>query len=483
MTQNSSNPCVLQGSQHLTYRIVVGFFIVGSLAHLWLADAAQESWLVSNVIFIVGLLFLAWRGGALGWLLCAVAKAISLMFLRDHLTQSMVLLFIASAGAFFMSWEGCQNKQKVRQSPPDNHRTTPDIRAFLDVCRAITVLVYALAGLHKLNRDFLSPTLSCATYGFTKLTDYWNLPADILAESWLPLLAFLVIATEFSIAILYLCGLRRPAWWQAVAFHIPLTLTMAPAYAFVMLAGHAAFLRTEDFRDLRAVFRQFLGWIASTALALTAVSLYLHDAWPEWSMVPKEALLWALLITCTLLIARHGLARTPHVFATFSRHFLTDRPGKIALIFSVLFAVNGLLPYVGLRFSHTGAMVSNLRIDRGCWNSLVFPESLRITDDYIRIDNAHLAEPGFLPEYETILLEKLWSPPQLLQIRRNWCKPALQPIYLEGTFRGRAFVIEDLCDAQPLPFANDGILGVEMFKNSLRFQKNLLKQCPTTCIH
>ncbi len=483
MTQNPPYSCLFYASQHPTYRIVVACFIAGSLAHLWLADAAQESWLLSNVIFLVGLLFLARRGSAIGWIFCAAAKAISLLFLRDHLTQSMVLLFLASAGALFMLLEGCQKQKDTQQSQPLNYPTTPFIRAFLNVCRAITVLVYALAGLHKLNRDFIAPELSCATYGFTKLTDYWNLPADILPETWLPSLAIFVIATELGIAVLYLCGLRRPAWLLAIAFHIPLTLTMAPAYAFVMLAGHAAFLRPKDLQDIRAVFQQFSVWIASKAIVLTAISLYLHGAWPEWSMIPKEALLWALLLTCTLLIARHGLAKTPPIFTTFSTHFFANRPGQIALLFSVLFALNGLLPYVGLRFSHTGAMVSNLRIDRGCWNSLVFPESMRITDDYIRIEKTHLARPGFLLEYETILLEKLWSPPQLLQMRRNWCKPVLRPIFLEGTFRERAFVIEDLCDEQPLPFADDGMLGIEIFKNSLRFQKNLLKQCPTTCIH
>ncbi len=382
-----------------------------------------------------------------------------------------------------MIWEGCQSRCTHYKPPPDNQTSTPFIRAFLDICRAITILVYALAGLHKLNRDFIAPQLSCATYGFKKLTDYWNLPADIFPENWLAILAFLVIATEFGIAILYICGLRRPAWWLAVAFHIPLTLTMAPAYAFVMLPGHAAFLRSKDIQDFRTVLRQFSIRIASAATVLTAFSLYLHGAWPEWTMIPKEALLWALLITCTLIIARHGIAKTPHIFSTFFTHFLLNRPGQFALIFSLLFAINGLLPYVGLRFSHTGAMVSNLRIDRGCWNSLVFPETMRITDDYIRIEKTHLAAPGFLPEYEAILLTKLWSPPQLLQMRTNWCKPALRPIYLEGTFRDRAFVIEDLCDEQPLPFSDDGILGIELFKNSLRFQKNLLKQCPTTCIH
>ncbi len=458
---------------------MICFFILGSLAHLWLGDAAQKSWLGSNLCFLLGLGLLAWRGSAAGWLMCAVAKAISLLFLRDHLTQSLVLWFIASAGTVFLTLDCRQKNHATENLTLPTSEPSPTIHAFLKVCRAITILVYALAALHKLNRDFFSPEVSCATHGLNQLTMYWNLSIGPLSESVLTALAVLIIAVEAGIALLYLCGLRRVAWWVAVAFHIPLTLTMAPAYAFIMLAGHAAFLRTEDFRDFRAVFTRYAWHIALGSAALTALSLGLHAKIPEVSMIPKELLLWALLLGCTLLLARHGLARRTHAARTHG----SRSAERIAWAFILLFAMNGLLPYLGLRFNHTGAMVSNLRIDQGCWNSLIFPESLRITDDYIRIDKAHMHRPGFMPEYETTLLTQLWNGPQILQMRRNWCKPALRPFYMEGTFRNRTFIIEDLCDNQPLPFSGDGILGINLFPDSLRFQRNLLKTCPTTCIH
>ena len=55
---------------------------------------------------------------------------------------------------------------------------------------------------------------------------------------------------EASIGGLYVLGGDRVAWIVASAFHLPLTLIMAPAFAFVMLAGHISFLEPEDLEAL-----------------------------------------------------------------------------------------------------------------------------------------------------------------------------------------------------------------------------------------
>ena len=152
-----------------------------------------------------------------------------------------------------------------------------------------------------------------------------------------------------------------------------------------------------------------------------------------------------------------------------------------------LFWLHGLTPYTGLQYQHTAAMLSNLRIDTECWNSLVMPESLRLTDEYIRVDRAHFGAPRRLPEYEAVMTEHLWSPPQLRQMIRNWCPDTHRPFYLEGKWRGDSFVIEDLCaheaDATITPFDKAGVFGTEIFPDFLRFQKNLKRQCPQKCIH
>ena len=50
-----------------------------------------------------------------------------------------------------------------------------------------------------------------------------------------------------------------------------------------------------------------------------------------------------------------------------------------------------LTPYVGIQFQHTAAMLSNLRVDNGCHNSLLFPSSWIGQDTYLRIHRHPLA--------------------------------------------------------------------------------------------
>ena len=129
-------------------------------------------------------------------------------------------------------------------------------------------------------------------------------------------------------------------------------------------------------------------------------------------------------------------------------------------------------------------MLSNLRIDSGCWNSLIAGESVRLSDEHVRIDHVYFREPGRLTEYEDIVTGGLWSPPQIRQMQRNWCKTRLRPFYVAGTFRGKPFVVEDVCEvSEPLPFEEMTLWGKPIFGDYLRFQKNLKRQCPQACLH
>ena len=196
-------------------------------------------------------------------------------------------------------------------------------------------------------------------------------------------------------------------------------------------------------------------------------------------MVPKEWLLWSLLLGFVAMWP-------PWQRDAWARSWRTPSAGarRAALVGALLYISHGLTPYLGVQYQHTAAMLSNLRIDRGCWNSSVFPESVRVTEDYVRIERAWLGAPGRHEATEKTLRVHLWSPPQLRQIRRNWCKPSTRPLRLEGTWRQQPFVLEDLCDeGGPWPFEGAGFFGVEIFGDYLRFQKNLERTCPQKCIH
>ncbi len=453
----------LLGRQALPWPLRAAF-LLGSAAHLGLDDAWQASWIVGDVLYGLGWVVLAWRPCALGWLLCAAGAAQPLLFARDHLTQSLLLLGISLMGAWTAAAAGWGGEEG---------RWAATLRRSL---QSLTLVTYGLACLHKLNDDFLKPATSCAVYGADKLAAYYHLPEppDALAA----ILPAAVLLAEAAIPALYLLGRRRWALAVALSFHVPLTLALAPAFALVMLAGHAAFITPADEAEARSLSRRAWAGIAGIAAAALAISVALHRALPTPGMLLKEWLLYALLaaLAWMALTGRRGDdAASPPQPAAWR--------APVAL-FTAALLLNGVTPYLGLQFQHAGAMLSNLRVDQGCWNSLIIPEAARLTDDYIRVEQAWLHTPGFLPEYEASLKEHLWSPPQLRQMQRTWCRrDAARPIHLEGTWRGRPFVIPDLCAAQDLPFNGDGIFGVELFPDALRFQKNLRRACPDACIH
>lgn len=466
---------------HPTLRLVSLVYVVAGLSHLWLADAWQMEWLPGNIAFLAGLVLLIWRPCAAAWALCALGKLLPLLFGRDHLTQSVILMLFAGGGAYFVALHAYLSTwgKRLKSYPTSYGEISGPLWAFFDLLRLVTIATYGAAAFHKLNRDFFDPAVSCAVYGVDKVADYYDLAPPELSAEWSFAAAFAVVAVEAGIALGYAVGKRRLALVVAIAFHIPLTLTMAPAFAFVMLVGHAAFLRPRDIDVFRDFLRRRGLWLVLAATAITAMSIAIHGgpAFLDWTMAAREWLLWALL--AIFLFARPWRSNPG---GDDLRAALVPR--VVAWALAALFIAHSLSPYLGLRFQNTGAMVSNLRIDRGCWNHLVVPEALRIRDDYIRVDDVYFGEPGRLEKYEKITTDQLWNGPMIRQMRSNWCRPEVRPFYLAGTYRDRNFEIDDLCDDDlDWPFADDGVFGVEIFPNHLRFQRNLQRECPQACIH
>ena len=68
-------------------------------------------------------------------------------------------------------------------------------------------------------------------------------------------------------------------------------------------------------------------------------------------------------------------------------------------------------------------MLSNLRIDLDCHNSLLFPASWVGDDPYVRILNAQFGEANW-SERQRIVREGLWNETALFTMRKNWCPPS-----------------------------------------------------------
>ena len=93
--------------------------------------------------------------------------------------------------------------------------------------------------------------------------------------------------------------------------------------------------------------------------------------------------LCSILSAVTVLIFNSLSKRCAgNIDLVFSRRNLSIGPTAtvIASLLAVLFTFNEMAPYLGIkkRFSHK--MWSNLRVDDYRWNSLVFPESIRLSN-------------------------------------------------------------------------------------------------------
>ena len=172
--------------------------------HLLLPDFDAPGWRAPRLVVAVGALLLLWRPSRVGFALCLVGTLWPLLLLRDVLTQSVYLAACAALGLV-----GAR-----------------DTRAAVVW---LTGGTYLLAAFHKLNTTFFDPTWSCADHAWAQVMARWPVPDLAPATPWLAL----GLEVALGVAVL-----RRSPWrWAlAIVFHLPLTVTLAPAFGPVMLS-------------------------------------------------------------------------------------------------------------------------------------------------------------------------------------------------------------------------------------------------------
>ena len=126
-------------------------------------------------------------------------------------------------------------------------------------------------------------------------------------------------------------------------------------------------------------------------------------------------------------------------------------------------------------------MLSNLRVDPACHNSLIAPSWG--WDPYIRIDEARLGQAS-RPKQLQALTSQLWGWAALNTLKRNWCSPQTRPFELKGSWWGEPFELPDLCAPHSLellkalhPWSTAAPMGWQ------RLQKNLSRSCEQACVH
>lgn len=444
--------------------VALGLAWAGAIAARWTLTnvRADGGWAWMIGLSIAGALVAVTRS-RLGWALSALMLTGPLFLLQDWLTQTLVMLLIALVGA-----------ATARAPVHDGDDAGRPVR---DTARWVTALTYLIAAFHKLNEGFLSPQTGCAAAGWDELNELFPTLPLALPDALRGALAHATLGVEVALFGLLLVR-PRVAILLGLLFHVPLTWAFAPAFVFVMLIGYVAALTSDDVvRLARRLHEHRRAWL-TLAAASGALFIALSDTtWVRSDLWVKTPIL-AVLIALVAL----DLLRSPAVARA------TARPGRAAAAAAVFFVVNAAGPYLGTQMQHTGAMLSNLRVDDACWNHLLVPPSASLGDPYIRIDHASFAGERALSEQHaqlvTVLETRLWNGTQLHQMRRNWCSERVRPFRLEGTHLGAAFVVEDVCAPNAALPRDRGVFGGRAwFPNYLRWQKNLPRACPMRCIH
>lgn len=288
-------------------------------------------------------------------------------------------------------------------------------------CVSIT---YGLAILHKLNADFLYTPQSCAIHGFEISLGLMEALSDTSTH-----LSELVEFTHQELR-------RSPTFCASVVLGLELSLAILCA---------------------RRSPRIWLwGYLFHTPLALTIAPAFgsvMAAGWGAGSVLSRVD------------PRRIHRAPRPHLRAS------------AVIWIPLLYGIHGLSPYTGLEMQHSAAMLSNLRIDPKCANSLIIPHSPY--DPYLYIEEVSFGSSS-LPKREQILRETIWNLAALHTMQRHWCIPEYRPLRIKGSTGGEMFLIEDLCEAHALRPLDRGSLFPSGWQ---RFQKNLPRRCHPACVH
>lgn len=255
------------------------------------------------------------------------------------------------------------------------------LRAELDelharIFRIVIVTTLVFAALHKLNSDFFGPG-SCAALA-NRLHAWWTLPFEVPTAG-----PAAVITLELLAAIALLSyprvGILLVIYVMAGLGHIGPT-----AFASTCVVMSLAFLDRGDVVVARGLFARRWGVFLAANVLVIAVSFSSYRAHLPWL---KYGLLEALLVTITCMVLGIGVARLRDrstlrrrllpAAIRWSRRPTTLMPGLSSWL-ALILIVNGMTPYLGVKYRFSVAMLSNLRVDQQRWNSYVVPQWVRL---------------------------------------------------------------------------------------------------------
>lgn len=270
------------------------------------------------------------------------------------------------------------------------------------VLGSVTVLLYYLIFVTKLNWDFIDLESSCVTLFYDSVLNRFSfLPLPTGDRAYLAMV-WLFLAVEIVLPVLLTFRKTRySAFVIALPFHLVLGLIGHRTFSAFIFALYGLFC-ADSISKLIAAVRAKLGQDRITQVVRTLRFLFIfvtlalyfyyfmaggydaetgqrplrhfgYRAWYTWSML--------IIILYFSAIGRSYLRRD-----SLPTPFWSPRPGYLWLMLPLVF-LNAMSPYLGLKTESSFAMYSSLRTE-GEWNNHFFMPALRLTgyqDDLVEI--------------------------------------------------------------------------------------------------
>lgn len=286
--------------------------------------------------------------------------------------------------------------------------------------RALMIAVYLLSALHKSNRDYLDPTVSCASEFAHLITARLHVPdVSILAL----LSAYGTLAFECTIP--FLLAFRRTRH-LGIAIGLPVHFIFAFDYqpgifgfSATIFAFYALFLS----EDVQAAItsgswiprgRQLLAWsVGALTLSVILTVIFSPAAVGHWTVLTQHPISATSGLASVLRVLPIGARFIWHLYAfalafafvaTVRDHtsppIVEDparriRLSRLAFVFLPIIVLNGLGPYLGYKTAPVFSMFSNLRTESAYSNHLFLTplDLFPMADDLVTIVGS--SDPDF----------------------------------------------------------------------------------------
>lgn len=244
---------------------------------------------------------------------------------------------------------------------------------FAPVGRVLLLIMYFFGVFHKINYDFINPDVSCALSLWAQMP--W--PLHLIDGLWFQ---YSAIYGTWVVEAIILVMILTPSWRRygviiGALFHMLLALSGYALYApfsTLTVALHALFLsRGEADRLLSSLW---IGWILHVlSRPISWFLLAVVMAVMGWSALlgnyGKFGFLWAVLLTPFVLgygfsIWKYGRDEGEESLGLLSRPYILN-------FVSLLFLLNCITPYLGLKTAQSMNMFANLHLEGGYSNHII----------------------------------------------------------------------------------------------------------------